>query len=72
MARRPTAEWGLKLYSVHVRGYEPYRCAAASSSKARFCAYRAFREAFGNIDFRDFLDRLETTLHLGPAPEAKR
>jgi hypothetical protein len=69
------SETAEKRYSVYVRGFDdPYQCAAASPSKARYSAFLAYREAgYGRHwskgeTFRDFLSRVTQTLHFGPTP----
>jgi hypothetical protein len=63
----------LKRYSVHVEGFDPYQTEAETASKARYKAYKGWREAGygrpypGETNFRDFLRKISTTLHLGRA-----
>ena len=47
-----------QTYLVTVSGYDEARFVADTSGKARYRAFLAFREAFGDhISFRDFLAR---------------
>jgi hypothetical protein len=69
-----TTDAQLKRYSVHVDGFDPYVYVAASASKARYRAYKAWREAGygrrwpGHTSFGEFLGRVSCTLHLGSTP----
>ena len=61
----------LKRYSITVRGFDAHHYVAETASKARYQCFKAWREAGygrtypGQTKFRDFLERVETTLHLG-------
>jgi hypothetical protein len=51
-------KWRVDVYGYDVYGYDTAYFEADTKDKARYRAFRSFREAFGHhISFRDFLAR---------------
>lgn len=48
---------GKMIWSVEVYGYTPAQFEAATAGKARYLAFRSFREYVTRLSFREFLAR---------------
>ena len=51
-----------KFFWIEVKGFDPYRVLAESRSKARYMAYRMYRDGWTDTSFRDFLKIVRVTV----------